>query len=289
MCLLCHPAWSAKSALSGILREVAGVEQYHNIIGGKVAGIYGFDVVGYGTGSFKEGAGNVADTPAGVFYNYNATNATSNSPAAYNAPSSASDLYPGDGNHYATLTMNPTFGPSYVAWTAPSSGTININLHAWDVGTNSGDGEPSFYVTTSLGGPTAPLLSALSLISNGALTGSPNSFTAANNNASATQGTIGYLTGLSSFTGNNAGYPASGVSWQSGNIHVTAGEVVYFVADPTHTYTNGWQGQDYEGFQDPIALSDIITLTPEPSSIVLMGLAGVGLALASWKRRRLAA
>ncbi len=282
-------ALTNEGAATGLLKEVAAVVQGHNVIGGAIAGIYGFDVTGYGVGSLKDGNGSIQATPAGVFYNYNATNTTSSSPAAGNFPSSASDLYPADGNHYATVTMNPTFGPSYVAWTAPLSGTINVNMHAWDVGTNSGDGEPSFYVITSTGGPTAPLLSAESLVSNGAVNGIPNSFTAANNNVSATQGTIGYLSALSGYSGSNGGYAASGVSWLSGNISVTAGEKIYFVADPTHTYTNGWTGQDYEGFQDPIALSDIITFTPEPSSSILMGLAGAGLALAAWRRRRLAA
>jgi hypothetical protein len=281
----------SQGAASGVVKEVAAVEQLHNVIGSAIKGIYGFDVVGYGTGSFKNGSGSVQSTPAGVFYNYNTTNQTSSSPAAGNAPSSAGDALATGGSKFDTVTMNPTFTPSYVAWTAPATGIANINMNGWDVGTNSGDGEPSFFVITSIGGPTAPLFSANSLLSNGALTGAPNSFTAANNNVSATQGTIGYLTGLSSYTGNNAGYPASGFSWQSGNISVTAGEKLYFVADPTHTTTTGWTAQAYDGMQDPIALNDNITFvpSPEPSTFVLLAMASAGLTLAAWKRRRLAA
>ena len=156
---------------------------------GAIAGIRGFDVTGYGTGSFKDGLTSIQGTPGGVFYNYNTTNTTSSSPAAGNFPSSAGDALVTGGTKYDTLTMNPTFGPTYVAWTAPVTENININMKAWDVGSNSGDGIPSFFVMTSAGGPTAPLLSALGVVSNGAFNGTVNQWTAANNNVSATQGT----------------------------------------------------------------------------------------------------
>ena len=90
-------------------------------------------------------------------YNYGA-NATSSSLAGLNIPSSAGDpLYSG-GTSYSTVTLNPSMGPTYVAWTSPNAGTININLNAWDVGQKSGDGTPAFFVMTSTAGPTAPFV-----------------------------------------------------------------------------------------------------------------------------------
>ncbi len=283
-----------EGAASGLLKEVAGIESGTSRTGSAIAGIRGFDVTGYGTGSFKDGSTSIQATPAGVFYNYNATNTTSSSPAAGNFPSSAGDALTTGGTKYDTVTMNPTFGPSYVAWTAPSSGMITINLHAWDVGTNSGDGIGSFYVMTSAGGPTAPLLSAVGLLSNGSINGAMNEWTAANNNVSATSGSLSYLAGLSGYNGSGDGGTGFGIGWTSGSISVTAGEMLYFVADPTHSNAGAdaagsWAEHAYEGYQDPIALNDVITFTPEPSSFVLMGLAGVGLALAARRRRRLAA
>ncbi len=285
-------ALTTEGATSGLLREVAGVEQFHNSLGTAQAGIYGFDVAGYGTGSFKDGLTSIQGTPAGVFYDYNTTNQTSSGVGADNAPSSAGDALATGGSKYDTLTMNPTFGPSYVAWTAPASGTLNISMNVWDVGVNSGDGAPNFFVMSSTNGPTAPLFSALGEFSNGSVAGGPTAWSTANANVKDTQGTVGYLTALSGFTGNGDGTGGGfGASWASGNISVTTGEIIYFVADPFHTWTAGWYDHAYEGYQDPVALNDSLTFvaTPEPSTAVLMTMAGAGLALVGLRRRRLAA
>ncbi len=269
-----------QGATSGLVQEVAAVER----ITSSSTGI-GFTTTAFApqSGSFNDGAsGNsVQDAVPGVFYNYGA-NATSSSLAALNIPNSAGDPLYNGGSSYATVTLNPTLGPAYVAWTAPGAGTININLNAWDVGEKSGDGAPGFYVITSTAGPTAPLLSAINF--NSPSYGNYDPFTG---NMSATQGTLNALVSLSGFTG-SAGNGGSGygLSWQSGSIAVTSGETIYFVADDSHTWPDGHHYGSYEGAQDPLALSDIISFAPEPSSFVLMGLAGFGLALAAWKRRR---
>jgi PEP-CTERM motif len=289
-------SFTTEGAATGLVKEVTAVEPGVSRTGSAIAGIRGFDIVGYGTGSFKDGSTSIQDTPAGVFYNYNATNTTSSSPAAGNFPSSGGDALVTGGTKYDTVTMNPTFGPSYVAWTAPAQGTLNITMNAWDIGSNSGDGIPSFFVMNSKNGPTAPMFSALGLLNNGSLNGNVNQWTAANGNVKDTQGSIGYLAGLSGYNGTGSGYNGFGVDWTSGNITVSKGEIIYFVADPTRTATGnagaGWWGEHaYEGYQDPVALNDSLSFvnTPEPSSIVLMAMAGAGLALAAWKRRRSAA
>ena len=62
------------------------------------------------------------DSGPGVWYNYGA-NAASSSLAALNAPSGAGDTYgTGVGTQTANvLTLGGTWGPSYVAWTAPQT------------------------------------------------------------------------------------------------------------------------------------------------------------------------
>jgi len=246
----------------GAVKELSSSEQ-----------VQGFTTTGWSaSSSFSSGSQTIASTVPGVFYNYS-TNVTSGSLAALNVPSSATNTYAG--TTYQTVTMSPTLGPTYVAWTSPATGTININLHVWDTGYKVDDGTPSFYVTTSTAGPTAPLLQAINTIA--VTEGNYNPFTG---NMSATIGTLSALTGMSGYT---TGY---GLSWQSGNLSVTSGEVLYFIADPGHTYFNGHSYSSYQGGQDPVAVSDIIKFTPEPSSFALMGAAGVGLALAAWRRRR---
>ena len=282
-------SFTSQGAATGEFKEVGTVISEFNGSGKALANTAGFDIVGYGTGSFKSGGSSIQDTPAGVFYNYT-TNYTSSSPAAGNIPSSAGDVVnSADHTSYSTVTLQPTFGPSYVAWTAPSAGTINVHMNAWDVGTNSNDGTPSVFVINSTAGPTAPLLSATSLVHNGVV-GEPSAWVPGDGSLSSTVGTVANLSALSGY---NGGY---GFNWTSGNITVTAGEKFYFVADPTRTMLgtqsspDPWANHAIEGFQDPVALNDTINFvpSPEPSSALLLTIAGAGLALAAWKRRRVA-
>ena len=95
------------------------------------------------------------------------------------------------------------------------------------------------------------------------------------------------LTQIANLSGYTTGASNNGLNWASGQFAVSAGEVIYFAIDPNHDYgTGSGLSMRVEGNQDPIALQAIITFTPEPSSFVLMGVAGVGLALGAWKRRR---
>jgi len=261
----------------GTIQEIGAVKELQSS-----ENIQGFTTTAYNASSaFSSGSQSLsANGVPGVWYNYS-TNATSSSLAGLNVPNSAGDpLYTG-GTSYSTVTLNVSLGPTYVAWTSPAAGTININLNAWDVGQKSGDGEPAFFVMTSTGGPTHPLVSAYNTIP---AQGNYYPFTS---NMTATQGTLTAIVSLSGFTGSSGnGGSGYGLSWQSGNITVTSGEVLYFVADPGHTYHNGHSYSSYQGAQNPLSLNDVISFAPEPSSFVLMGLAGVGLALAAWRRRR---
>ena len=268
---------SSNTTTSGTIQQIGAVKELTNS-----GNVQGFTTTAWSISStFNNGSQAEQSSVPGVFYNYGA-NATSAGLAAPNVPSSAGDPIQGiPSPSYSTVTLNPSLGPTYVAWTSPNAGTININLNAWDTGMKADDGTPGFYVMTSTGGPTAPLLSAINFN-----VGNTSNFLPFTGNMSATQGTLTALTGLSGYTGASGNGPGYGLHWVSGNITVTSGEVIYFVADPSHTA--GPTSLAYEGGQNPIALNDVITFTPEPSSFVLMGLSGVGLALAAWKRRRVA-
>ena len=121
------------------IQQIGGVESFASN-----KNVAGFSTTAFNAqSSFSSGSQTIASTVAGVFYNYGA-NATSSSLADLNAPNSAAAIYAG--TTYQTVTMSPTLGPAYVAWTAPNAGTININVHAWDTGYKVDDGTPSFYV-----------------------------------------------------------------------------------------------------------------------------------------------
>jgi hypothetical protein len=95
--------------------------------------------------------------------------------------------------------------------------------------------------------------------------------------------TGGSLVGQLDSTYSAANGAINGVNYSANLMYVSPGETIYFVVDPTRT--NGGQ-HSYEGGQDMVALKDAIGfIAPEPSSVVLLSMAGVGLALAAWRRR----
>jgi hypothetical protein len=271
-------------AASGYVQEVSAVKAFAS-----ATSVIGFSTTAFNPsgGTFNDGTGSVQDSGTGVWYNYGA-NATSTSLGALNAPSGAGDS--NGTNTYNTLTLGGTWGPSYVAWTAPASGTISINMQIWDTGQRPSDGNPSFFVFANGGlgaGPAAPILSASRWT---VPTGSPSGtlYTGTNFNAAPSTtiagSTIAQIANLSGYT-TSASNP--GLSWVSGQFTVSAGEVIYFAIDPNHDYGQGsGLGARAEGNQDPIALSAVVSFVPEPSSIALLAWAGVGLALAAWRRRR---
>ena len=78
--------------------------------------------------------------------------------------------------------------------------------------------------------------------------------------------------------------PSQGLYYETFTVHqtlsVTAGDTIDFVVNPQYT------SQSPPGDQtDPTLVTALIVPTPEPSSLVLLGIAGIGLALAAWKRR----
>jgi hypothetical protein len=159
-------------------------------------------------------------------------------------------------------------------------------MSAWDTGYNNStnDGVPALYVMTSVGGPTAPIMYASNLanVGNGNQVGGRNTPWSAANNYGSTVGTVSLISQMPAYTA-ALGYQ-DGIGWTA-NVSVTAGEILYFVADADHTNGNA---HSYEGSQDPVNLALTIMTTPEPTSLVLCGLGGIGLFLAAWKRRRAA-
>ncbi len=277
------------SAANGTLQQVAAVKDFAS-----ATSVIGFSTTSFNPsgGTFNDGQGSVQDSGPGVWYNYS-TNATSSSLGALNAPSGAGDTYgTGLGAQTAnTLLLGGTWGPSYVAWTAPANGSVTVNSTIWDVGQKPSDGNPSFFVFANGGlgaGPTAPIESA-SRWTVGA--SSPNgtlytgtTFDAAPSSTIAGS-TLTEVANLSGYTG--SGY-YSGLNWASGSFAVSAGETIYFAIDPNHDYGLGsGLGARPEGNQDPIALQAIVNFTaPEPSSLVLLAIAGLGLAFVTWQGRQ---
>jgi PEP-CTERM motif len=264
--------WTSNGASSGTITEVGHVE---NIVS---TSAFGFTTTAFNLSSkFDDGvSGNtVPNGVPGVFYNYGANVLSTNDPM-FNAASSATN---------GTVTLEPSFGPTYVAWTAPATGIASINMSAWDTGYNNStnDGVPSLYVISSIGGPTAPLMYASNQpnVPNGSQVGGRNTPWSTANNYGSTTGTVSLISQMPGYTA-ALGYQL-GIGWTA-NISVTAGEVLYFVADADHTQGN----KSFEASQDPVNMALTITSTPEPTSLVLCGLGGIGLFVVAWKRRRAA-
>ena len=137
------PGFTSLGATSGQLQEITHVEDYSS-----ATSVIGFSTTEFAPASntFNDGTSGDSSVRAsgpGVWYNYGA-NATSTSLGALNAPSGAGDT--NGTNTYNTLTLGGTWGPSYVAWTAPAGGFVSINMAIWDIGQRPSDGNPSFFV-----------------------------------------------------------------------------------------------------------------------------------------------
>ena len=269
---------------SGVLQDI-----------GKVSGpptnasAEGFTTTSYSpqSGKFTDGGGSVQAAVSGVFYNYGAAT-TSTSLSALNFPTSSST---------DTLQMSENFGgPTFIAWTAPAGGYVTITATAADQ-TNSSDGDPGFYIITPNGTANPTFLFSASNYAN---TGSQT------NNGSPTTMQGGLITnnlggGYSAFNPNygpgGSGDPTVGLAFtsavatSSSGYYVSTGQVIYFVGDPGHNENPTHSNHTFGTGTDSIALSAQVTLNvvPEPSSVVLLGMAGVGLAVAAWKRRRVTA
>ena len=267
-------AYSSAGASSGLINEVGAVTA------ALATSVEGFTTNGYGGGTFNDGGGKEYDTgQSGVFYNYGPTDVGSGISFDINRdfPSSATN---------DTLGITTDFGPTYVAWTAPTAGMVSVDMSAYDeyYSTNVTNADPGFYVLTSLGGPTAPIFSAPNETLSGSQYDTGNILS--NPTTTIAGSTITNVSG-SNPLGTGAAY---GLQWMSGSFSVSAGETLYFASDPHH---DQYQNHDNHlwGDDNPMVLSAVVNfnVVPEPSSLVLLAVAAVtlaasGLALAAWKR-----
>jgi hypothetical protein len=265
--------FTSGGATTGVLNEV-GVARANT----STTTAVGFTTTAYNvSNSFNDGDGSVRATVAGIFYNYNTTaNAVSSSLGGLNFADAAQ-------TH--ALSISDNFGPAYVAWTAPASGgSVTISLTASDLN-NADDGTPGIYAVTSIGGPSSPLMSATNESGSGVV--NPTPYTSPTDSTGGTVSitspgttTLGATSG--SFTG------VTQLTWTSGTVAVSGGETIYFVVDPGHDQYATHGNHSTGGGTNNTALAVSVTFVPEPSSFVLLGLAGVGLAVVARKRRRTA-